>query len=97
MYISIQSMIVDTGIGELEPEVDKAGGHREAVGVGSHGRQEQQQGGEHGGGEEEVGQAAGADAGEEQHQDGGGLQPSATWCTQLHHHWSLTSSVGEHL
>ena len=85
MYISIQSMMVDTGIGELEPEVDKAGGHREAVGVGSHGRQEQQQGGEHGGGEEEVA-GAGAVDGEEQHQDGGGLQPSATWCTQLHHH-----------
>ena len=46
-------MMVDTGIGELEPEVDKAGGHRETVGVGSHGRQEQQQGGEHGGGAED--------------------------------------------
>ena len=90
----MQSMMLDTGIGELEPEVDKAGRHCEAVEVGSHDRQEQQQGGEHGGGEEEVGQAAGA--GEEQRQDGG-LHPSATWCTQLHHHWSLTSSVGEHL
>ena len=77
--------ILSVPIGELEPEVDKAGRHCEAVGVGCHARQEQQQGGKHGGGEEEVGQAAGA--GEEQHQDGGGLQPSATWSTQLHHRW----------
>ena len=72
----------------MEPEVNEAGRHCEAVGVGRHGRQEQQQGGEEvqhgGGGHGAVGQAG--DDGEEQRQDGG-LEPSATWRTQLHHHW----------
>ena len=84
-------MMTFGGICKSEPEVNEAGRHCEAVGVGCHDRQDEQQGWEEvhqhgGGGGDLAGPCQGGDDGEEQRQDVG-LEPSATWRAQLHHQW----------